>query len=48
MRCLSGISDGAERKNRDMEIMLDYRNRTVITLGELMPHWWGEERLKKE
>lgn len=33
-------------KNRDMEIMLDYETRTTITLGQLMPHWWGEERLK--
>lgn len=31
-------------KNKDMEIMVDYDKREVITLGELLPMWWGEER----
>lgn len=25
---------------KDIEIMLDYENNTVITLGELTPEWW--------
>ncbi|MCH4207664.1 MAG: cytidine deaminase [Solobacterium sp.] len=35
-------------KNRNMVIMLDYESRKTITLGELVPHWWGEERIKAE
>ena len=25
---------------RDIEIMLDYENNNVVTLGELTPEWW--------
>ena len=25
---------------RDVEIMLDYENGTIVSLGELTPHWW--------
>ena len=25
--------------------MIDYDKRETITLGELMPNWWGEERM---
>ncbi len=25
---------------RDIEIMLDYENKKVVTLGELTPEWW--------
>ena len=32
------------RENRNMEIMTDYESRQTITLGELMPLWWGEAR----
>lgn len=31
-------------KNRHAEIMVDYERRETITLGELMPKWWGEDR----
>jgi cytidine deaminase len=31
-------------KNRDMEIMVDYQKRETLTLKELIPNWWGEER----
>lgn len=31
-------------KNKDMQILTDLKTRAVITLGELMPHWWGENR----
>lgn len=25
---------------RDIEIMMDYENERVVTLGELTPEWW--------
>ena len=31
-------------KNRDMEILVDYDTRQTITLADLLPKWWGEER----
>lgn len=31
-------------KNKDTEIMVDYAARKIITLGELMPNWWGWEQ----
>lgn len=31
-------------KNRDMQIMTDYDKRETVTLGKLMPAWWGDER----
>ena len=34
-------------KNKETEIMTDYENRETITLGELIPRWWGEERYNK-
>ena len=34
------------QKNRNMEIMVDYDSRKTITLGKLMPKWWGEERCR--
>lgn len=48
----SGMPCGACREffmqlsdqNRNMEIMLDYEQRRTVTLGDLMPLWWGEER----
>lgn len=49
----SGMTCGACReflmqlspKNKDLEFMLDYEKRETITLGELMPLWWGTERM---
>ncbi|MDD6467964.1 MAG: cytidine deaminase [Erysipelotrichaceae bacterium] len=29
------------QKNKDMEIMVDYEKREVITLEKLLPDWWG-------
>ena len=48
----SGMPCGACREflmqlseqNRDMQIMTDYETRKTVTLGELMPNWWGKER----
>ena len=31
-------------KNKDTEILVDYETRQTVTLGELMPNWWGWER----
>lgn len=30
--------------NRNLEFMVDYETRQTITLGELLPLWWGEEQ----
>lgn len=32
--------------NAQTEIMVDFDKRETITLGELMPYWWGEERMQ--
>jgi len=32
-------------RNADMEIMVDYGRRLTVTLGELMPNWWGQTRI---
>lgn len=48
----SGMPCGACREfflqlaleNRDMEILVDYETRETVTLGELLPNWWGLER----
>ena len=34
-------------KNKDMEILTDYKTRKTITLNELMPGWWGWKRYNK-
>ncbi|CAK1238077.1 cytidine deaminase family protein [Fructobacillus fructosus] len=34
--------------NSDIEFMVDYQKRSTVTLAELMPHWWGEQRLTEE
>ncbi len=34
-------------KNKDCQIMIDYKTKQYITLNELLPHWWGEERYNK-
>ncbi|MGM9618475.1 MAG: cytidine deaminase family protein [Oscillospiraceae bacterium] len=36
------------RENRDMEIMVDYARRETVTLRELLPAWWGDERYEQE
>lgn len=35
-------------KNKDMQIMVDYEKREVITLEKLLPDWWGMYRYKKD
>lgn len=34
-------------KNKDIEIMVDYKKRETIRLEELIPNWWGIERYKE-
>ncbi|WEV43902.1 cytidine deaminase [Lactobacillus sp. ESL0684] len=33
-----------DERNRNLEFMVDYQKRQTITLNELMPNWWGNER----
>ena len=33
-----------DEENKNMQILLDYDKREVVTLSELMPNWWGGER----
>jgi len=33
-------------ENRDMEIMADYESRKTVLLKDLVPNWWGDDRLK--
>lgn len=48
----SGMPCGACREffmqlspeNRNTEIMVDFETRETVTLKELMPKWWGDER----
>lgn len=35
-------------RNKDMEIMVDYDNRQTVTLGSLLPNWWGMERYESQ
>lgn len=36
------------KENRNTEIMVDFESRQIVTLGELMPLWWGDERYEQE
>ena len=29
-----------EKDYQDIEVMMDYKNNKVMTLGELTPEWW--------
>ena len=33
-----------DRRNKDMEILVDYKSRKTVTLEALLPNWWGIER----
>lgn len=51
----SGLPCGACRefllqlsqKNKHLEIMVNYENRTTVTLEQLIPLWWGDKRSDK-
>lgn len=34
-------------KNKDIEIMVDYKKRETIRLEELLPNWWGMMRYEE-
>lgn len=36
------------QENKDMEILVDYETREVITLEKLIPQWWGNERYEQK
>lgn len=36
-----------DRRNKDMEILVDYETRETVTLAQLLPNWWGWERYEK-
>ena len=33
-------------RNKDTLVMTDFASRETVTVGELLPRWWGEERYK--
>lgn len=35
-------------RNKDTEILVNYETRETITLNELMPKWWGDERYAEQ
>lgn len=35
-------------ENRNAQILLDYQTRSTVTLGELMPNWWGKKRYESQ
>ena len=35
-------------KNADTEIIIDYETRTTITLGSIIPQWWGYGKLNEK
>ena len=51
----SGMPCGACREffyqlneaNEQMESLVDYEKREIVTLKELMPKWWGKERYEQ-
>jgi len=51
----SGMPCGACREflyqlneeNENMEIMVNYETREIVTLKDLMPNWWGKERYEQ-
>lgn len=36
------------KNSADIEIMVDYKNGKTVTLGELIPDWWGRERFLRD
>lgn len=33
-----------DKDHGSIQILMDYASRRTVTLGELMPEWWGRER----
>lgn len=32
-----------DKDSKDIKILLDLKSKKIVTLGELMPNWWGEK-----
>lgn len=37
-----------DKHSGDIEILVDYYSRKTVTLKELIPAWWGHDRLREE
>lgn len=37
-----------DKRNKDMEIMIDYDKRKTVSLIDLLPEWWGWERYEAQ
>lgn len=37
-----------DKRNKDMEIMVDYDKRETVSLNDLLPNWWGWERYEAQ
>ena len=35
-----------DKNSGDIEILMDYDSRRVVSLAELVPDWWGKERFE--
>ena len=35
-------------RNKETEILVDYKLRKTVKLKELIPYWWGEERYQND
>ena len=35
-----------DKNSANIEILCDYETKRTVTLGELMPDWWGHTRFK--
>lgn len=36
-----------DKDSKDIEILMDYNTKKTITLGELIPDWWGTAEFEK-
>lgn len=36
-----------DKNSGDIEILVDYETRQMVTLKELIPDWWGYDRFKE-
>lgn len=36
-----------DSSSKDIEILMDYESRRTVTLKELVPEWWGNDRYEK-
>lgn len=37
-----------DRDSENIEILLDINTKETVTLGELMPDWWGKQRFEND